>query len=447
MTNDRSRSIAIVLVAVVLLVTLFGANLAIGADRTILEAEYVKESLEDENAYAVLGEELTDQIAADVPEAGAEEPSGVTDEAPIDELLAEVITDEYLQTQTEENVDRLYAYLHGDSDDLVLAVDLQPLKEPLAAQIVAEMQIESQLAAIDPELAAMTESEAEFEAARETFEAEQHQRIQAETDEELDEEELEAIYDDAREEIRAELHAEVTQQVESEDAPEPVQEAMIELGTIRIDALVAEDASYDEFSTDVAEAEADLEAAMEAAVRAEIDAELPDTVDMSEAMDDETVEQFETLRTIVSVVGILAYALPIVAIGLAAGIVRLSRTRSTGMIAVGTTIGIAGVLGVAATTVLDRLLVSELDAAVTTGDVPPELAGVVSGIVSQMLTTFATQFWLQVGLFAIVAGSGVAIRRELLPIDDSRGPQTDDSNAGSDGLDDDVQPTDENSDT
>lgn len=426
------RALAVGILGIVLLVSLLGANLVVGVDRTALDSEFVKDSLEEEEAYAVILAELQDEV---VDETG--EP---TDEPAPEEILADVVTEEYIQEQTEANIDRLYAFLHGERDELYLAVETEPLKDDLAAEIAQSVIEEQDIEEFDPRFAAMTESEAEFEAAREEFKEEQKQRIQDETQPELTEEELEEAYEESREEIREEAIAELEADVQGEEFPSEAEDAAIELGTVYIDGLTEPELTYAEFMERVEDAEESFVEAAESAARTQLDEELPDTLELTDELSEEDQEELALLQEWVSLVSTLSLAIPAIALVVSVLIGWLTATRSAGLIVVGASSAIAGAATLGGFTVLQGTVATEIRSEAAQGEIPPELAELAVGLLDRILGVFIGQSWVLVGLGALLVVGGFAIRWELLPVDDH--PGEDPEEEASDRIDEEIE-TDE----
>lgn len=427
------RRLGVGLLASLLLVTLVSANLVIGIDRTVVDSEFVTESLAAEDVYVVAVDEMQTQIATAAQgdpalDHGAEtEQSAQGDSvelaqsggpmAGLEDVLDEVVTPAYVQDQVEANVVRLYDYLHGREDELVLEVDLVPLKERLAPEMAATFT--EDLSTVDPTLAAMVESEAAFHAEREAFAAQQMERIQAETEEELSDEELRARYDEQRPEIRDRLlDAAAEQHGGDEEVPPELESALYGLAVVRVDGLVGVDVTYESFTRDVEDARDEFSGAVEPVLAAEIDDGMPDRLDLTDGMDAQSTATVETARAGVSLLGTLTDVLPFLALGLAGLVHWGTRTRSGGLLVVGSTTVVTGLGWVAGLTMAQRTLTTEIDAAVATGSMNPELAGAILGVAGRLLGVFATQSWVLLGVGGALVLGGVGVRRDILPVAD-----------------------------
>ncbi|MFB6217790.1 MAG: hypothetical protein ABEH77_01205, partial [Halobacteriaceae archaeon] len=90
--------------------------------RTVLDPGFVKNSLAEEDVYETIHETALEE--GQFPLVDSESlPPFATD------IAARVITPDYLRNQTGANIDRAYAYLHGERETPGLAVNLTPAVE------------------------------------------------------------------------------------------------------------------------------------------------------------------------------------------------------------------------------------------------------------------------------------------------------------------------------
>lgn len=408
---STKRNAALVVIGIFIAVLLLAANVVVALDRTALDAEYAKETAADVELHETFAEE----IRADV--AGGDDANA--DDSPIDrsegELLADAITDEYVRTQLEANIDNVYDYLHGRSDELRIEFDTEPLEERLLAEAEDELE-EIDLAALEmpygEEIEAMAASQATFDEHREAFRTEQKERIQAETERELDDDELETrleeSMDERREEMLTELDAELEGRFDGPDAA--LEEPVRDLQTARIDALTGA-LTYDEYVAAVEAATDDLREAFLASMESELEEELPESVDLTEEMDDEQLEMLETARTAVSVTGPLALGLSVLVLFAVGGVVWLT-PREIAAISVGVVAAIVGLIGVVGAAVATSQLRASLDGEAATG-MDAFFLEFVIGIFGAVSRQSVVLLVVGVGLLAV----GIAISREYLELD------------------------------
>lgn len=411
MVGKLGRSIAIAILVVLLVVSLGAANVTIGVERTVLNGDYVADSLAEEEAYSVFVAEAQRQLEAEAGDTPQEGPA-------IDELFPKVLTESYVQNQTEANIERAYAYLHGDREDIYLAINTTPLKDKMAAELADQMLTDQGIGEYDQTLARMAENESQFHAVREEFKAEQLARIQAETDQELSDEQLEAEFDDRRDQIQAQLIDELETQVAAADQPAELEPIIIELGTLRIEALLDSEMTYGEFTSQLEDTKASLAETLEQLVRSQLDEELPDTMELSEQLGQEERAQLEELRGVVGILDMLVFVLPLVALVVALLIGWVTKTRASGLYVVGGTVTVTGLISALGFMGVGSRAETEIATIASQGDMPANISELIVTLLSRTVSVFVTQSWLVVLLGVILIVVGLAIRRELVPIED-----------------------------
>lgn len=187
-----ARTAVIVLLVVLLAVNTAAANAAIAADRTVLDADFVTTALEEEDAYADLEPVIVEQLPTEELEGSTAMP------VDIETVVSTGIDAAYIQSQVEPNVERGYAYLHGETDELELVIDVSPAKSAIAdaveteladasptelmetfeTQQDGELTVESQGVTIDAvTVAEMAEDESVFRAEREALRETARERV------------------------------------------------------------------------------------------------------------------------------------------------------------------------------------------------------------------------------------------------------------------------------
>jgi len=407
---ETRRKLLLAVLGLLLFVTVLSASAAATADRTVLDADFVAETAVDEGFHEAMAETFGEGIAG---EAGS---GGDAEGWPFDRsraaILRDAVTAEHMRGELEANVDRLYAYLHGDRSGLRLAIDMGPIKRNAVEQVEAESD-DLDLAATGlpnaEQIAAMADSEAAFDRERAAFREEQKARIQRETDRELSDEELEARLDESMPEIRERLYDRMDARLDGAfDGPRaPLAGPVRELQAARIDALTGA-AGHAEYADRVDVATAELGDAYVAVFEARLDEGAPDEIDLTAGMDAEAESTLETARTVVSAVELLVFLLPLAALGLAGGIVRLA-APSLAALEVGAATGLAGGIGLVA-----GLLGPPRVEAALAGSGAGAGADVVVGIVAGAGVVLARQSALLLAVGAVLVAVGVAIRRDLL---------------------------------
>lgn len=408
---DTRRKLLVAVLGVVLFVALLSGNLALAAERTVLDAGYVTDAAEDRDLYGTLTDDLRDGFEEDTAGGGGDLPGSLSRTA----LVEAAITEAYVQGQVEANVERLYAYLHGDASDLRLEMDLVPVKENVLAEFdaaTADLDLREFDVPRGGAVEEMAASESAFASHRETFRAEQKQRIQAETDEQLSDEELERRLDAGMGEIRDVLYDEMESELDAEFGDGGRDPALEEpargLLSARIDALTGE-ADYDEYAGRVDAAKDDLRDAVRSSFESELDEALPDTRDLTEGMDENTRDALDTARGAVTLLDTLVLALPVLALAIVALLLRLS-PPSLAALATGVVSTLVGLLGVSGASFASGQVESRLAGAEMAAGVGEFAVGVLTGLTDALTAQSAVLLVVGIALLAL----GIGIRRGLV---------------------------------
>lgn len=129
------RNAAVVLLVILLAVDIAAANALVAVDRTVLDPDFVTTSLEESGAYEQAEVVVLDQL----PEEGLSGNDSPPVPIDLETVVSAAVDAEYLQSQLEPNLERAYAYLHGNADELELTIDLEPPKAAIVAAVEAEL--------------------------------------------------------------------------------------------------------------------------------------------------------------------------------------------------------------------------------------------------------------------------------------------------------------------
>jgi hypothetical protein len=133
---SAAKTVGLVVLAVLLLTTTAAANVVTTSERTVLNAEFVDQSLADGGGYSELRAQILDTVDDQVAQANPTEsdqiPSVIQDSINTRDIVSDAVTESYVRNQSRANLFRLYDFLHGDREDIALRVDLTPLKANLA---------------------------------------------------------------------------------------------------------------------------------------------------------------------------------------------------------------------------------------------------------------------------------------------------------------------------
>ncbi len=406
---DTVRKVGLVGLGVVFFVFLVSANAAVALDRTALDSEFAKDKADETGLYGTLAEEVPNRAG----DSGANSESELPLDRSREELLAAAITDEYVRSQGEKNIDAVYTYLHGETNEIRLEFATGPLENRLLTEIendVRPVDFEAIDMPFGAEIETMASSESAFENRRTEFRAEQKDRIQTNTERELTDEELEAQLEASMDDIRDDMLAEMDAQLEDEFEGEgsELEPPIRKLQTARIDALTGE-STYEEFTNTVETTRPDLGDAIVNEAESELDGEFPETVDLTEEVDQQGVEALETARTGVSILSTLSLVLPAFALVIAGGIGYLA-PRSIAALEIGAVSLVTGVFGVIGSTVAAGQFRSAIDPA----NAPPGMGEFLLALVTGTLhaVTWQSVFLVIVGTVAV--GVGAAIRLDYV---------------------------------
>jgi len=368
-----ARRLAVVLVALLLTTTLVTANVVAAAHLTVLDPAFVTTSMEEEGGYAFV------ETAVEDAALGAA-PASATGPVNTSELLADAVSEEYVAAQTDANVERAYAYLHGDSETLNLSIATGPIRENLSAGVERELRnasLADLLRQSDAELDGpinastlerLTANESGYEATKAEFRETVRERVldeavdrgfeRASNDELLGlvvedydprdytEAEKERMVAEREPEIRVALRDYIERErgddiddavedqiviVREQGTTDPAEaETELEAATASIQNSVVHglttNESYQSFQSNLSEDRAELAAVAAAEADARLASEMPDRVDLTENVSGAGEQGFEQARTGVQWLDRLAFVLPVVGLSLVGLLYALRRS-------------------------------------------------------------------------------------------------------------------------
>lgn len=444
------RKLGVVVLTLLLTTTLVTTSVVTAAHLTVLDPNFVKTSIEEEGGYAMVTN-ATQQAAADQMPSGGTGGTGVASVIDSTAIVRAAVTDEYVASQTEANVDRLYAYLHGNRDDLNLSVSTEPIRENVSAEVerqlrnasIAELLAESNATLSGPANASvlerMTANESSYEAVKADVRAKvraqvldaavdraftnaSNDQLLALVDSDYDPtaytaEEKETMVADRESEIRAALRTtierrrgdEIDQEVENQLAALRNSTAAVSTDT-EVGTAVAEiqstitrglttDMSYQAFSSNLSAAKADLAAATANQLNQRLASEMPNRIDLTEQVAGDSAQPLKQPRMAVQWLDRLAFALPAFALVLVGLLYLVRRSPVSVASDTGVSMLLAGlplVVGVE----IARPMVQSTVASVSPDQ--PFVTDFVAGFVGRILATTGT-----VGL--VVTAGGLAL--------------------------------------
>lgn len=458
-----ARRFGVFAVFLLLVATVAAGNVVIAGHQTVLDPGFVSESLDEENAYGT----ALDLAATESPLAAAGNDSRP---ALVQNATRRVVTPAYLRNQTEPNVQRTYAYFHGERGNLSVVVRTDPLIERTDDAVeatVANASVRELVTAVGVPVPAagpvnrslilgLTDGPESYAESRATLRNQTREQIvessvdrafeEASNDERLalvienydpdeytDEEKRQMVADREpeiraalREQIESERGDEIDRQVTARlddsratlkaefAAPETglgedVDRAATNLTAVFVDGLLAPNYTHDAFQGDLDTRKAELGAALGDAAQQRLDDQLPSEL---RPLADQTPEEQRAVRQArqaVQILDALGVALPALVVGLVAVLRLVSGTWATTALWT----GLAGAVGAAplvvATQFRDRLT-TRIEANAT-DEAAAELA---VALVGRLFDVVATQSLGLVVVGLSLATVGAIVRTGLL---------------------------------
>jgi hypothetical protein len=479
-----ARRLGVFAVVVCLTLTLLAGNVVVATHQTVLDPGFVTDSLAEEESYEVIHEEALSNDSLPIGDAESLPPFA-------DNIVGQLITPEYIQSQTESNIERAYGYFHGSEDELVLVVDTRPIKDRADDAVASAVENTStrelaefagfesgSFSGIDVNssvLFGLSEGPEEFSQSRQEIRTVARDRLldrlvdarfeQSSNDELLslvidnydseeytDEEKAQMVSEresEIRAALRKELEAERGDEIDQTVTTllndsrsdvkaeyttfdtgfgEEVDTAAGDLVGVYVDGLLAPDITYEEFSTELNAEKSELGAALGDAAQDRLDEAVADQLVLTDQLDAETKRNLVRARATVVLMDVLGWFLPLLALVLAGLIWVVSDEIETAALWTGVSAILAAVPGYAGGILATNAIQTQVSNAV-----PEEQAAVgdlAVGLVTQTFGTLSSQ-----SLFLLIGGvlltiAGAAVRLGLVDLDDSGG--FDGSGGGSD---------------
>lgn len=392
--SSPAKKIAVVLIGVVLLFTVAGANVSMAADRTVLSSDYITETMGEQGVYAEQTTEFRDEVSGEISSAtdGLDLPPGIdVSQLDGDAIAQQTVTEEFVRQEVSKNVDRLYEFLHGERDDVEFVVNIEPVKESIHDAIVEGVVVDTPTLVgeatdrIEPDtVAALGESQQSYQETQEQFGISQAE-AQA-------------------------LKQEAETKASQSDNPEAVTNAGLEIQLTVIDALAGE-ITYDEYTSQIDSEEQALKEAIATEGLSGVD----DQIQLSDEEEDPS-ETFGTAATAVQWLSTFTWLLPVLSLVLIGLIAAITRSFDRTAMPVGIAVLLAGLVGAVIGYGLSGTLLSRVEEAATDGG-QSETSAFVDGLLSAIdgtLGTLGTQSILLAVLGIVLVGLAYADRNGQL---------------------------------
>lgn len=389
----------------ILLVALLSANLVFAADRTVLDEEFVKDAASDASLYEYLHAEIGAQVVPDTPSTPGSVPINITE----GEVMTEIVTEEYVKTQVNANIERVYGYLHGEQDEIELVINTEPVKANFRTAIAEELETVTMADLGFPQLSQWkTSSDAYRDGVQERRETLRTQ-IQENTEEDLSEEEIDAILEDRQDEFHRQLVSQFMNNVPEDELPPGGEEGVRTIATTIADGVLT-DQSHGEFVSEMNAAEDAMQEALLNEAMTRVDSQVPDQVDLTEQASQGDLAPLQTAREVVDVVGLLRLVLPIVCIGLIGSIVWVAPRYSSAAFEIGSVSVLIGFSGV----IVAQIVPPEVRRFVGAQDLPQGLGDFIIALMTNLSEVIVQQSGIILGIGVVVVFIGIVIRYRLV---------------------------------
>jgi hypothetical protein len=395
------RRIGIVLVALVLTLSIAGANGLLIGQRTALSSDYVTATMDDAGTFddleATAEETILDEAGTAIEGTGViPDPAGT-----LSAVVDEVVTAGYLEAEVSRNLGNLYDYLHGRTDELGLWIETTPLTGNVSAAVerqVAEFPVADIL-----QQSAIAGSFSEF-----GIDARQIGRAI----------ENETAFNDLREQVQFGLEARnvspeqinqtLRQGTELGDATPALRESVYRLEETIVWGLTAE-VSHDRFRATLDDARAEFAGAAGEYAQQRVETQVEDRIDLTEGIAGSDRQQLDTAAGYVQLADTLTLVLPLIALVLVGLLLWLTHSIGRSALIVGGSLTVVGLVD---------LFVSLLAGDVAVDTVREGLAGGEPFVVSTAVALVEGVFGVvtQQGLVLVLAGvvliaAGIALGR------------------------------------
>lgn len=324
---SAGKNLAIVLIAILLLVTVGAANSVVATERTALNAQYTNNTLESVGFYDSVTRVTQDNIQSEVESASIQQSDSIPqgfDVGQIDanQLAEESVPESYIQSQASDNIEHVFAYLHGDRVDLNIEIDAEPLKENVASAVSGQIENIDATSLLDDASTRLpgTNYRIDSNLAQSMLQSKsQYQRVQNRFHARYDSQQRQQIASDGKEQVRQRARDATSQYT-----------AGITRGTITIqEALIdglATDMSYREFRDEYQRGKAQLGDGAGQAVVNQINDRIGDQVSTSQWLDGGIKSELSGAQSYTQTTDTLELALPLASLLLIALLYGLSRS-------------------------------------------------------------------------------------------------------------------------
>lgn len=417
MTSSR---LILGVLAIILAISLIGANVAVGLDRGVLDDEHVSSELDDTDMYERIHSIILEELEGELPDPPDQLPGDIQ----VSGIVEETFTVEYIRDVFEGNIKNLYAFLHGDTDTVELIIEVDPLIEnfeaavsqqiadlPLSELGIEEMTVpvEDDSVTINPAMLdeGITAYEDEINGFEDAVREILSDQYEAQTGEEPSDEQVDEMYEELREDLKAELNEAIDATIADADLPAELEDAATAIGSTITDAYMTE-MTHDDFEE---RHSANMEALGLAGATfavSEIGDFFEEPIDLGENVEE---DDLSPIVSAVSWIGTLAILLPFIVLGIIGVMYGMTRdvvsvAKVTGGVAI-----VIGVLMMIITFIIPSTIENLLHGSLEGTEMADELTEVVPDLVAIVFDPILIQSAAILALGVMLVGAGFVSER------------------------------------
>lgn len=381
------RGIGLTLLGLLLLLSLTTATVTIGLDRSVLDDEFTKETLEEEGVYDVAFEEGLQALEEEI-----EDQENETGE--IDTVIQGVeqnLSATYIQEQTEPNIDRTYEFLDGERDELVLSINTIEVKEAVSYSAKVEVRDSSYEELFD-----------EYIDDGEGFEEIGEQIVEmAESEDDYEEiiAENEPILDLNGDRV-IDNRGDAEEYADEIGIDEHLQGGVAGFILAHQDAVDDEtELEYDEYINRLEESQEDLADGVETLTREEIDESIDDVVSTEVTNNDD--EDVALVQSGVSMIGTVSIVLAAFSVLIAVLIFAVANTRSWALWEIGGISALVGGIWILGISTAESFVGETIQTVIEEEEPPIDPTETITGVIGRYLGVFS-----EMGMVLLLLGIG-----------------------------------------
>lgn len=156
--ESTKRMLPVYFLGFVLVLVLVFANVAIATDGTALDSDRTIETMDDAGVYGDVTAETRGEVEETIRNSLSEEERDFISDEEITEIVEMAVTEQYVKSEIDRNIQQVYEFLHSERDSVMLAVDLTEPRDIIVAELTER---EQEQRPGEPEIAPRVEEEIE----------------------------------------------------------------------------------------------------------------------------------------------------------------------------------------------------------------------------------------------------------------------------------------------